>query len=119
MIKIYKNGQWVNVDGNLTGVEIVLPSNQTHINELQTLNSYFYSSAISELRIDSFANESADTIKEYRITFKVASNFVFEGISNKTYKFAEGEPVWDTDTIYTLIITKGIDTDYIIYVTRA
>lgn len=116
MIESYINGQWVQVDGNKLGNKVVATGE--HLNDLSSLNSYFFASPISELRIDGFADTTSDLLKEYRITFKCASNFVFQGITGKTYKFAEGEPIWNTTDTYTLVITEGIDTDYIIYVVR-
>lgn len=114
---IKKNGQIIRLDGNKLGNKVVATSE--HLENLTSLNSYFFASSIDELQIDSFADTTSDLLKEYRITFKCASNFVLGwNVSGKTYRFAEGEPIWNTTDTYTLVITEGIDTDYLIYVVR-
>ncbi len=74
--------------------------------------------ALSSLLINVFQIASANVVPQWRITFKAASNFVLTLPSAKTVKWAEGEPIWNTTDTYTLVITEGIDTDYIIYVAR-
>lgn len=116
-VYIKKNGQIIRLDGNKLGNKVVATSE--HIDNLLSLNSYFFASPIPELRIDGFADTTSDLLKEYRITFKCASNFTFSwAVSGKTYDWAEGEPIWNTTDTYTLLICEGIDTDYIIYVVR-
>lgn len=118
MIERYTNGQWIRVDGNKLGNSVKLTT-ETHLSNLLSLNSYIFTQAISELRVDSFADTTSDLLKEYRISFKASANFMFTwNVSGKTYKFAEGEPIWNTTDTYTLVICEGIDTDYIIYVVR-
>lgn len=85
---------------------------------LMTNNVYIYKQPLTSLVIASLEALSTTVFREWRITFKPASGFNLTMPSDKTFKFAEGEPFWDTSETYTLVITDGIDTDFIIYVVR-
>ena len=112
-----RNGQIIRLDGNKLGNSV--DTTEYHLGNLLSLNEYRITTPTSDLRIDGFADTTSDLVKEYRITFKASANFVFTwNVSGKTYKFVDGEPIWNANETYTLIIAKGYDTDYVIYVIR-
>lgn len=86
---------------------------------LNCANQYIFTQPLIALTLSALEYLTNDSYKMWNISFKVASGFIFTMPSGKTYKWAEGEPIWETDTIYTLLIQEGVDTDYIIYVSRA
>lgn len=80
---------------------------------------YIFTQPLTSLSISAFEYLVNDTYKVWNISFKCGSGFAISFPSGKTIKWAEGQPQWDSETIYTLLVQEGIDTDYIIYVIRA
>ena len=115
MIEIYLgNGIYKRVDGNSVGNEYInTTATSVIVAQLTTMDEWFYMQPLTSIEVLSFADNEQGAIKEYRLTFMCAENFMFNWNeqTGKDFKWADGEPNWDTETQYTLIITKGIETD--------
>lgn len=114
-------GNEVTIDeiANNIGETIKNTTSTTYSGSLTTNRTYLFTQALSSITIAAFEKIVSTGIGRWEITFNPTSNFVITLPSGKTIKWAEGEPLWDTNTIYTLLVQEGIDTDYIIYVARA